>query len=274
MWNTTSPQDDCLKLVYTIMIKELATFTGGQPVLTADLAFIQDAFKKAIICMNKAIGDTYILYGSLSGTSVVEGAVVIEGDVYKVPALGEIGTNKLCFRKKESSLRTFKNAQEHNVYVEYEAYLSTDTSGAVAWIDLKTAAKADTRIEQIETTIEQLESSLLDVKDKLPVIITSSRIEKRTESGTFNYIDVYIEDSISENDLINLCINITFNSSIRWLNCTFPAKENPDLYDVFAGEKQVGVGYEQDNKRIRILDRSNSSIYNAGDEAKMVIIKG
>lgn len=250
------------------MIKELSTFTGGQPVFTADLAFIQDAFKQAILCMNKAIGDNYILYGALSGSNVVEGAVVIGGDVFKVPgSLGAIGDKKLCFRKNESSERTFKNSQKHKVYVDYEAYLSTDTSGAVAWIDLKTASRADTRIKQ-------LESSLVDVKDKLPAIITSSRIENKTESGTLKYIDVYIEDSISENDFINLCINITFNSSIRWLNCTFPAKENPDLYDVFAGEKQVGVGYEQYNKRIRILDRSNSSIYNAGDEAKMVIIKG
>lgn len=124
------------------MIKEIATYTGGQPVYTKDLAFLQEAFKEAIICMNKSIGDTYILYGALSGTTVVEGAVVINGDVYKVSALGEIGNNKLCFRKKETSERTFRNSEKHKVYVDYEAYLSTDTSGSVAWIDLKTAQRA------------------------------------------------------------------------------------------------------------------------------------
>lgn len=140
------------------MIKEIATYTGGQPVYTKDLAFLQEAFKEAIICMNKSIGDTYILYGALSGTTVVEGAVVINGDVYKVTALGEIGNNKLCFRKKETSERTFRNSEKHKVYVDYEAYLSTDTSGSVAWIDLKTASRADKRITELEGKVSTLES--------------------------------------------------------------------------------------------------------------------
>lgn len=137
------------------MIKEIATYTGGQPVYTKDLAFLQEAFKEAIICMNKSIGDTYILYGALSGSNVVEGAVVISGDVYKVTALGEIGNNKLCFRKKETSERTFRNSEKHKVYVDYEAYLSTDTSGSVAWIDLKTASRADDRISSLEHLIKK-----------------------------------------------------------------------------------------------------------------------
>lgn len=140
------------------MIKEIATYTGGQPVYTKDLAFLQEAFKEAIICMNKSIGDTYILYGALSGSNVVEGAVVINGDVYKVTALGEIGNNKLCFRKKETSERTFRNSEKHKVYVDYEAYLSTDTSGSVAWIDLKTASRADKRITELEGKVSTLES--------------------------------------------------------------------------------------------------------------------
>ena len=142
-----------MTLIYTSMIKEISTYTGGQPVYTKDLAFLQEAFKEAITCMNKSIGDTYILYGSLSGSTVIEGAVVINGDVYKVTALGEIGNNKLCFRKKETSERTFRNSEKHKVYVDYEAYLSTDTSGAVAWIDLKTASRADARVTELEEDV-------------------------------------------------------------------------------------------------------------------------
>lgn len=170
------------------MIKELSTFTGGQPVFTADLAFIQDAFKQAILCMNKAIGDDYILYGALSGSNVVEGAVVIGGDVFKVPALGSIGDKKLCFRKNESSERTFKNAQVHKVYVEYEAYLSTDTSGAVAWIDLKTAKRADDRVTTLESKVSDLESVNPSGWRNIPVTgeglegTVRYRIDNRTET--------------------------------------------------------------------------------------------
>ena len=168
------------------MIKEIATYTGGQPVYTKDLAFLQEAFKESIICLNKSLGDTYILYGALSGTSVVEGAVVINGDVYKVPELGEIGENKLCYRKKESSERTFRNAQKHKVYVEYEAYLSTDTSGSVAWIDLKSAAN---EWKDIPVTGEGLEGTV------------KYRIDKRTDTVI---LDVQISAySQYNNDITN-----------------------------------------------------------------------
>lgn len=169
------------------MIKEMATYTGGQPVFTKDLAFLQEAFKEAIICMNKSIGDTYILYGALSGTTVVEGAVVINGDVYKVTALGEIGNNKLCFRKKETSERTFRNSEKHKVYVDYEAYLSTDTSGSVAWIDLKTAqrAKSLSVYEQQLSDSERIQI-LKNLKISGGLIYKEINQTKEGEYGTFD----------------------------------------------------------------------------------------
>ncbi|WP_304232194.1 hypothetical protein [Phocaeicola plebeius] len=169
------------------MIKEIATYTGGQPVFTKDLAFLQEAFKEAIICMNKSIGDTYILYGALSGTTVVEGAVVINGDVYKVTALGEIGNNKLCFRKKETSERTFRNSEKHKVYVDYEAYLSTDTSGSVAWIDLKTAqrAKSLSVYEQQLSDSERIQI-LKNLKISGGLIYKEINQTRKGEYGTFD----------------------------------------------------------------------------------------
>lgn len=174
------------------MIKEIATYTGGQPVYTKDLAFLQEAFKEAIICMNKSIGDTYILYGALSGTTVVEGAVVINGDVYKVTALGEIGNNKLCFRKKETSERTFRNSEKHKVYVDYEAYLSTDTSGSVAWIDLKTAqrAKSLSVYEQQLSDSERIQI-LKNLKISGGLIYKEINQTKEGEYGTFDIKTLY-----------------------------------------------------------------------------------
>lgn len=188
------------------MIKEIGTYTGGQPVYTKDLAFLQEAFKEAIICMNKSIGDTYILYGALSGTTVVEGAVVINGDVYKVTALGEIGNNKLCFRKKETSERTFRNSEKHKVYVDYEAYLSTDTSGAVAWIDIKTAERADERITNLENKVDTLESVNPTEWKDIPVTgegldgKVRYKIDKRTDTVI---LDVQISTYSQYNNDIN-----------------------------------------------------------------------
>lgn len=269
----------------------LVTYDGGQDVWADDLSFMQNSLKSMIDTAVRTYGDNYILWGCLDAAkeNVVEGGVVISGKLYQVPALGAIGSNKLCFRKVLSDERTFENQQVHKVKKKYEAYLSTDTSGAVAWIDLKTASKADSRIEALEKTVQSnksdadgkyssLQSSLSESNSKIPVVIKSTRVEDATENGTFKCVYIYIDNVINSNDLISLGIFLTFNFRPYWLNCIFPAKEMPESsdepYDVFAGNKQVGVGYDSSNKRIKIIDRSDSANFSHQDEAKIFIIKG
>lgn len=138
------------------MDKRLLRFAGGQPVRSQDLEFLQDALNSSVTHLAKMFGDTYILYGSVDDekNNVLEGAVVINGEVYKVPALGAIGNNKLCYRAIDSDERTFFNGQLHKVVRTYEAYLSEDISGAIAWIDLKTAKNPVNNINNRFLTIE------------------------------------------------------------------------------------------------------------------------
>lgn len=123
----------------------LVTYDGGQDVYADDLSFMQNSLKSMIDTAVRTYGDNCILWGCLDSgkTNVVEGGVVISGKLYHVPALGAIGSNKLCFREVLSDERTFENQQVHKVKKQYEAYLSTDTSGAVAWIDLANARMAN-----------------------------------------------------------------------------------------------------------------------------------
>lgn len=138
----------------------LVTYDGGQDVWADDLSFMQNSLKSMIDTAVRTYGDNCILWGCLDSgkENVVEGGVVISGKLYQVPALGAIGSNKLCFREVLSDERTFENQQVHKVKKQYEAYLSTDTSGAVAWIDLKTASKADGRVTELEGKVSTLES--------------------------------------------------------------------------------------------------------------------
>lgn len=126
------------------MIQKLMTYDGGQPLYASDLAFMQDAFLKTVNEFSKGFGDTYILYGTVdeSRENCIAGAVVIAGEIYSVPSeLGAIGQNKLCFRYADTDERTFYDASQKKVRRTCEAYLSTDTSGAVAYIDLTTAVR-------------------------------------------------------------------------------------------------------------------------------------
>jgi len=138
----------------------LVTYDGGQDVWADDLSFMQNSLKSMIDTAVRTYGDNCILWGCLDSAkeNVVEGGVVISGKLYQVPALGAIGSNKLCFREVLSDERTFENQQVHKVKKQYEAYLSTATSGAVAWIDLKTASKADGRVTELEGKVSTLES--------------------------------------------------------------------------------------------------------------------
>ena len=123
------------------MNDSLLTYSGGQPLYADDLSFMQNSLSVMTNHLAKAFGDTYIVWGCLDEekSNVIAGAVCIGGKLYEVPALGLLGENKLCYREVQSDEREFEDGQRHNVKKSYEAYLSTDTSGSVAYIDLKTA---------------------------------------------------------------------------------------------------------------------------------------
>lgn len=123
------------------MNETLLTYSGGQPLYADDLSFMQNSLSAMTNHLAKAFGDTYIVWGCLDEAkeNVIAGAVCIGGKLYEVPALGLLGENKLCFREVQSDEREFEDGQRHNVKKSYEAYLSTDTSGSVANIDLKAA---------------------------------------------------------------------------------------------------------------------------------------
>lgn len=140
------------------MIQKLMTYDGGQPLYASDLAFMQDAFLKTVNEFSKGFGDTYILYGTVdeSRENCIAGAVVIAGEIYSVPSeLGAIGQNKLCFRYADTDERTFYDASQKKVKRTCEAYLSTDTSGAVAYIDLTTAVRIDDGMKQLAGTVNE-----------------------------------------------------------------------------------------------------------------------
>lgn len=140
------------------MIQKLMTYDGGQPLYASDLAFMQDAFLKTVNEFSKGFGDTYILYGTVdeSRENCIAGAVVIAGEIYSVPSeLGAIGQNKLCFRYADTDERTFYDASQKKVKRTCEAYLSTDTSGAVAYIDLTTAVRIDDGMKKLAGTVDE-----------------------------------------------------------------------------------------------------------------------
>lgn len=176
----------------------LVTYDGGQDVWADDLSFMQNSLKSMIDTAVRTYGDNCILWGCLDSgkENVVEGGVVISGKLYQVPALGAIGSNKLCFREVLSDERTFENQQVHKVKKQYEAYLSTDTSGAVAWIDLKTASKADSRIETLEKTVQSNKS---DADGKYSSLGNDvSTLKKKTQP----YTELIDGSSSSLNDII------------------------------------------------------------------------
>lgn len=173
----------------------LVTYDGGQDVWADDLSFMQNSLKSMIDTAVRTYGDNCILWGCLDSgkENVVEGGVVISGKLYHVPALGAIGSNKLCFREVLSDERTFENQQVHKVKKQYEAYLSTDTSGSVAWIDLKTASKADGRVSSLEGKVETLSGT------RLPSLENDiSTLKKKTQP----YTELIDGSSSSLNDII------------------------------------------------------------------------
>lgn len=190
------------------MIKRLLRFAGGQPVRSQDLELIQDAFNGITVEMAKAFGTDYILYGTVNDerTTVVEGAVVIKGEVYKVPALGTIGSNKLCFRNADSDEREFFNGQKHKVVRTCEAYLSTDTGNAQAWIDLKTAKRINA---DLLSRLDTLDKGLKDEKSERTQSVSNVKSELQKNINT---VDGKV-NSLFTNDLSGW-INIPLASGV------------------------------------------------------------
>lgn len=134
------------------MNDQLITNDGGQPFYASDFSFMQNALRTSISLLTRTLGLNYILWGVLNQdhTSIIEGACVIDGSIYQVPALGEIKGQMLCFREVEYEERTFENGSVHNVKKRIEAYLSSDTSGTVASVDPTI----------LHTTVEEIKHSM------------------------------------------------------------------------------------------------------------------
>ena len=94
-------------------------------------------------------------------------------------------------------MKNVRDQQVHKVKKQYEAYLSTDTSGAVAWIDLKTASKADGRVTDLEGKVSTLES--YNSGTRLPSLEEDvSTLKKKTQA----YTELIDGSSSSLNDII------------------------------------------------------------------------
>lgn len=122
---------------------------GGQPFLASDFTFMQDALRTTIGLLAKTNGERYILWGVLSDDkqSIIEGAVVIDGEVYQVPALGAINGKYLCFTKRQYDSREYEDGSSHNVKETVDVTLSSETTGTFAYV---TPASLQT-VRELET---------------------------------------------------------------------------------------------------------------------------
>lgn len=123
---------------------------GGQPFLASDFTFMQDALRTTIGLLAKTNGERYILWGVLSSDkqSIIEGAVVIDGEVYQVPALGAIDGKYLCFTKRQYDSREYEDGSSHYVKETVDVTLSSETTGSFAYVtpaSLQTVRELDTQ---------------------------------------------------------------------------------------------------------------------------------
>ena len=174
------------------MNDKLLTHDGGQPFLASDFSFMQNALLASIGHLSRANGDRYILWGVLSEDkqSIVEGAVVIDGNVYQVPALGAINSQYLCFKEREYDEREFENGSTNNVKLAVDVYLSTDPSGAIAYV----------RAEQLLTPQALNRQALFEVKE---VTGDTSSLDPSFQIDFEEPIDLNIGDIVIANLLIN-----------------------------------------------------------------------
>lgn len=123
---------------------------GGQGFLAKDFTFMQNALRQTIGLLARTNGERYILWGVLSEDkqSIVEGAVVIDGEVYQVPALGAIDGKYLCFTKRQYEPREYEDGSTQNVKEAVDVTLSSETTGAFAYVtlaSLQTVRELDTQ---------------------------------------------------------------------------------------------------------------------------------
>lgn len=122
---------------------------GGQGFLAKDFTFMQNALRQTIGLLAKTNGERYILWGVLSSDkqSIIEGAVVIDGEVYQVPALGAINGKYLCFTKRQYDSREYEDGSSNNVKETVDVTLSSETTGTFAYV---TPASLQT-VRELET---------------------------------------------------------------------------------------------------------------------------
>lgn len=186
----------------------LVTYDGGQDVWADDLSFMQNSLKSMIDTAIRTYGDNCILWGCLDSAreNVVEGGVVISGKLYQVPALGAIGSNKLCFREQLSDERTFENQQVHKVKKRYEAYLSTDTSGAVAWIDLISAATVWKDIQVVGQGLSGTVRYRIDEKKEIAILDIQIVADGQYGNGTGKYMFAWPSELDDYNSIVSTCV--------------------------------------------------------------------
>ena len=113
---------------------KLLTFSGGQPLTTGDLEFLQQCYGdtlKALVSGLLERGDgarhSCILSGIRGDAGHVEAGAVADfrGDIYMVKEPIPRTTERyLCFREKEEDERTFADSSTHAVRLVHEAYVS------------------------------------------------------------------------------------------------------------------------------------------------------
>lgn len=203
------------------MNDSLLTYSGGQPLYADDLSFMQNSLSAMTSHLSKAFGDTYIVWGCLdeSKTNVVEGAVCIGGKLYEVPALGTLGENKLCYRKVLSDEREFEDGQKHRVKQSYEAYLSIDTSGAVAYIDLKTARSADRFIEEVEKRMpKSYKADSAEVAGGSPIIFIYNFKTADIEEGDWLMFYIGARRNSSPRQYIAGVLHADVSNKVSWVS--------------------------------------------------------
>lgn len=141
------------------MNDKLIANDGGQPFLASDFTFMQDALHTTIGLLSRTNGERYILWGVLSDDkqSIIEGAVVIDGEVYQVPALGEIDGKYLCFTKRQYDSREYEDGSSQNVKEAVDVTLSSETTGTIAYVtptSLQTVRELETQRRYIVKHLE------------------------------------------------------------------------------------------------------------------------
>lgn len=124
----------------------LLTFSGGQPLTTGDLDFLQNCYAKTFesLATGLARGRDCILHGILSDADggIQPGAVCVGGEILPVEsAVQRTAERYLCFRLREEDSRVFADSQEHKVIRRVEAYVSDSADGAYKYLDLTTAIR-------------------------------------------------------------------------------------------------------------------------------------